>query len=69
MLKYNLPDILLGQPNAGSQEGGREGRMQADQSTQRIYVRFIRLRIIRGTNSVDSSERRAREIDGYSKEQ
>ncbi|KRY09265.1 hypothetical protein T12_1084 [Trichinella patagoniensis] len=51
--------------------------MQADQSTQRIYVRFIRLRIIRGTNSVDSNERRdnmqqglttAREIDGYSKE-
>ncbi|KRZ61582.1 Uncharacterized protein T02_3183, partial [Trichinella nativa] len=69
--------ILLGQPNAGSQEDGRVGRMQADQSTQRIYVRFIRLRIIRGTNSVDSNERRdnmqqeltaAREIDGYSKE-
>ncbi|KRZ95728.1 hypothetical protein T08_16691 [Trichinella sp. T8] len=32
--------------------------MQADRETQRIYVRFIRLRIIRGTHSVDSSERR-----------
>ncbi|KRZ81348.1 hypothetical protein T08_81, partial [Trichinella sp. T8] len=44
-LRLGGPNILLGQPNAGSQEDGRASRMQADRNTQRIYVRFIRLRI------------------------
>ncbi|KRY40789.1 hypothetical protein T01_3423 [Trichinella spiralis] len=39
--QYNFPDILLGQPNVGSQEDGRVGRMPADRiRNKRTFVLF-----------------------------